>query len=129
YLECDADVQVFVRGLALMRELLSTPSLRALVGDVPPFALPGAGTPVPMPSGSGSELRDFIAATPTTPWHPVGTCAMGRDRLAVVDPTLRVRGVENLRVADASIMPVIPSGNINAACIMIGEKCADLIGT
>ena len=128
YLECDADVQVFVRGLVFMRELLATPSLRALVRDVPPFALPGAGTPVPMPSGSGSELCDFIAATPTTPWHPVGTCAMGRDRLAVVDPTLRVRGVENLRVADASIMPVIPSGNINAACIMIGEKCADLIG-
>ena len=53
---------------------------------------------------------------------------MGRDALAVVDPSLRVYGVEALRVADASIMPTIPAANTNAACIMIGEKCADLVG-
>jgi choline dehydrogenase-like flavoprotein len=63
----------------------------------------------------------------TTTWHPAGTCKMGRDPLAVVDPQLRVHGVDGLRVADASIMPELPSANINAACIMIGERCADLV--
>ena len=72
-------------------------------------------------------LRDFIARATGCYFHPVGTCKMGTDDRAVVDPQLRVHGVEGLRVADASVMPAIPSGNTNAAAIMIGEKAADLI--
>ena len=59
-------------------------------------------------------------------FHPVGTCKMGRDPAAVVDSELRVRGTEGLRVIDASVMPVVPGGNINAATIMLAEKAADL---
>ena len=62
-----------------------------------------------------------------TTFHPVGTCKMGNDPMAVVDQRLKVHGIANLRVADASIMPVISSGNTNAPAIMIGEKCAEFI--
>jgi len=60
-------------------------------------------------------------------YHPVGTCKMGTDESAVVDPQLRVRGIDGLRVADASIFPEITSGNTNAATVMVGEKAADLL--
>ncbi len=73
------------------------------------------------------DLREFVRNNITTIWHAAGTCKMGHDQMAVVDPQLRVRGVEGLRVADASVMPRIVAGNTNAACIMIGEKAADLV--
>jgi choline dehydrogenase len=72
-------------------------------------------------------MRSFIRNAASTVWHPVGTCKMGWDAAAVVDPTLRVHGIEGLRVADASVMPTITSGNTNAACVMIAEKAAAMI--
>jgi len=74
-----------------------------------------------------ADLIDHIRLNAGHRSHPVGTCRMGLDAEAVVDPRLRVRGLEGLRVADASIMPQIVSGNTNLPCIMIGEKASDLI--
>ena len=76
---------------------------------------------------SDTELLDYIRASAQTSWHPIGTCKMGTDDMAVVDASLRVRNVAALRVVDSSIMPTMPSPNTNAASIMIGEKAADLI--
>jgi choline dehydrogenase len=72
------------------------------------------------------QLLDFARQRGGTVYHPTSTCKMGNDPMAVVDPELRVHGVERLRVADASIMPTVVSGNTNAATIMIGERVADM---
>jgi choline dehydrogenase len=76
-----------------------------------------------------AALAEHAKAWSQTQYHPVGTCAMGAGNGAVVDPERKVRGTDNLRVVDASVMPTIVSGNINAATIMIAEKGADLIKT
>lgn len=76
---------------------------------------------------SDTDLLEWVRNTAETTYHPVGTCKMGQDAMAVVDPELRVHGIEGLRVADASIMPTLTSGNTNAPCIMIGEKCAEMV--
>ena len=84
---------------------------------------PGAG----VPDDDDAAILNWARDTATTIYHPTGTCKMGSDPMAVVDERLRVRGIEGLRVADASIMPQIVSGNTNAPAIMIGEKASDLV--
>ena len=82
----------------------------------------------PGPEGKDKQsLRNYIRNTTLTDWHPSCSCRMGYDKLAVVDPQLRVHGTNRLSIVDASIMPEITNCNINAACLMIGEKGSDLI--
>jgi choline dehydrogenase len=76
---------------------------------------------------SDAELLHWIRNNAETTYHPVGTCKMGSDPMAVVDRELHVHGIDGLRVADASIMPTLTSGNTNAPSIMIGEKCAEMV--
>ena len=118
YLAEDSDVQRLLLGLRKARELNTA---AAFTEWGPREVLPGGHVQ------DEKGLRDFIATATGTYFHPVGTCKMGTDDHAVVDPQLRVHGVEGLRVADASVIPTIPSVNTNPATIMIGEKAADLI--
>ena len=73
------------------------------------------------------ELLDWVRNNAETTYHPVGTCKMGNDPMAVVDNELKVHGIKQLRIADASIMPTLTSGNTNSRFIMIGEKCAAMV--
>ncbi len=114
YLTQPADVQVFLNAVRLIREIAKTNA----------FSEMNAGELVP---GPDANLEDFIRSQSSTLWHPAGTCKMGQDPLAVVDPQLRVHGVEGLRVADASIMPTVTSGNTVAPCFMIGARAANFI--
>ena len=114
YLGCDADVQVLVKAVKLARDLAKT---KAFVGM-------NGGELVP---GPDADIAAYARAAGSTLWHPAGTCKIGHDRMAVVDPQLRVRGIDGLRVADASVMPTVTSGNTVAGCFMIGEKVADMI--
>jgi choline dehydrogenase len=87
-----------------------------------------AGELAPGPSvKSDNELRAYIRRSLDTYFHPVGTCRIGRDSLAVVDPQLRVHGIDNLRVADASVFPIIPTGNTHGPAVMIGERASDFV--
>ena len=79
------------------------------------------------PGPEVDDLRGYVRDTAITYHHQAGTCRMGRDASAVVDPQLRVHGVDGLRVADASIMPAVTTGNTNAPSIMIGERAADFV--
>jgi choline dehydrogenase len=113
YLQQEADMEVLRQAVKLIRELAAAPAF----SDLNEFELaPGDG-----------DLDEYIRANCSTLWHPAGTAKIGRDAMAVVDPQLRVYGVEGLRVADASVMPTVTSGNTVAACFMIGEKAADMI--
>ena len=112
------DIRGLVQGIRRARAIMRAPAFR-------PFT---AGELYPGPDmQSDAELADYARRSATTTYHPVGTCRMGVDDLAVVDPDLRVRGVENLRVIDSSIMPRIVSGSTQAPAGMIGEMGASLI--
>tara|TARA_B100002051_G_C16354588_1_gene448019 strand:- start:308 stop:637 length:330 start_codon:yes stop_codon:yes gene_type:complete len=105
-------------GVKILRNVFSQKAFDSLRGEE---QTPGPGIQ------SDEDLRKWIKSTAETIYHPVGTCKMGNDQNSVVDSKLKVVGTENLRVADASIMPTLVGGNTNAPSIMIGEKAADLI--
>jgi choline dehydrogenase len=117
YLAEPRDMATLVAGMELVRETSAHPALTQQVGRE---VLPGSDQ-------NGADLADFVRCNALGVYHPVGTCRMGTDERAVVDYALRLRGVEGLRVADASIMPSIVGGNTNAAAMMIGERAAELI--
>jgi choline dehydrogenase len=118
FLADDADVLVLLAGVRLARRIIAAAPFDPYRGTE---QFPGTD------AQSDAELRAYIRTQAQTIYHPVGTCKMGSDRLSVVDARLRVRGVQGLRVADASIMPFIVNANTNVPTSMIGEKCADLI--
>ena len=120
FLSSPLDVEVTLSAVRIARAIMTAPAMQPLqVTEV------GPGTE----RQSDDELLEWVKATAETTYHPVGTCKMGpeTDPTAVVDPALKVHGIEGLRVADASIMPTLTSGNTNAPSIMIGEKAADLV--
>ncbi len=118
YLATETDRSAFIDGIKILRKILSAPALK-------PYTIeevdPGAKVL------SDEELLNYCRRTGSTVYHPTSTCRMGNDPLAVVDQRLRVRGIEGLRVVDASIMPDLMSGNTNAPTIMIAEKASDMI--
>jgi len=118
YLQSQSDVQKLVAAIKLIRKLFYTSAFDEFRGQE---VAPGANVQ------SDEALIAYIREVCGTVFHPVGTCKMGTDPMAVVDPELRVYGVEGLRVVDASIMPTLTTGHTNAPTIMIGEKAADLI--
>jgi 4-pyridoxate dehydrogenase len=118
FLAVDSDLKTLRKGLKLLREVAAQKALDAFRGRE---IRPGKEL------RSDAELDGYIRSTPATAHHPCGTCRMGSDEDAVVDGALRLRGVAALRIADASIMPDLVGGNINATVIMIAEKAADLV--
>jgi choline dehydrogenase len=119
YLTHPHDAKVLVSGLKMLRDIYRQPSFRDLVSDEE--YLPGNAL------RTDAQLEQFARTKGGTVFHPTGTCRMGGDERSVVDAQLRVRGVERLRVIDASVMPAMVSTNTNAAAIMIGEKGAALV--
>ncbi|HVC18066.1 MAG TPA: GMC oxidoreductase, partial [Rhodanobacter sp.] len=118
YLSTNYDRAITVAGARLTRRLAASRSFA-------PYILeeyrPGPAV------DSDAAILETVRDTGTTGYHPVGTCRMGHGALCVVDPRLRVHGVDGLRVVDASVMPTLVSGNTNAATVMIAEKAADMI--
>ena len=121
YFSDPADLDELIGAVGIMRALAAQPALSRYIK-----AELGPGEHVT----DRAALEAFIRQTTTSVYHQCGTCAMGADagQGAVVDPRLRVHGLEALRIADASIIPLIPSGNLNAPCLMIGERAAEMIG-
>jgi choline dehydrogenase len=118
FLSSPIDAEITVRAVRIARAVMTAPAMAPmLVSEIAP------GVSVT----TDDEIIDWVKRAAETTYHPVGTCRMGSDAMAVVDSQLRVHGIEGLRVADASIMPTLTSGNTNAPAIMIGEKAADMV--
>ncbi len=117
-LASDEDVEALTAAVELCREIGQQPALAKWMREE---LYPGDRI------RDGKELREYVRRNAITYHHQVGTCKMGVDQLAVVDPELRVRGLDGLRVADASVMPEVTSGNTHAPTVMIGERAADLV--
>ncbi|MFZ6731440.1 GMC family oxidoreductase [Undibacterium sp. Ji42W] len=119
FLEHPDDIESMVKGFKLTRKLMDAPALvAARTSDFQTANI-----------HSDDEIRAVLRQTSDTVYHPIGTCKMGVDAMAVVDPQLRVHGMTGLRIVDASIMPTLIGGNTNAPTMMIGEKAADMIST
>jgi choline dehydrogenase len=118
YLTDPVDQQTIVDGLKLCRRILAHPTMQRFIAEE---FQPGPGV------ASDAQLLQYARERGGTVYHPTSTCTMGAGPMAVVDPELKVHGIEGLRVADASVMPTVISGNTNAATIMIGEKLADMV--
>jgi choline dehydrogenase len=110
------DIKAALAGVELCREIGNSRALRSFaMREVMPGNL------------KGCELQNFIRDGALSYWHQSGTAKMGRDAMSVVDGELKVYGLENLRIADASIMPRVTTGNTMAACVVIGERAADML--
>jgi choline dehydrogenase len=118
FLSSPIDAEITVRAVRIARAVMTAPAMGPMrVTEI----APGASRT------TDAEILDWVKQAAETTYHPVGTCKMGSDAMAVVDAQLRVHGIAGLRVADASIMPTLTSGNTNAPSIMIGEKAADMV--
>jgi choline dehydrogenase len=115
YLTAPADLARLVTGVERAQQLFATSALRGLV------------TEKMMPTPAETDLAEYVRASAETLYHPTGTCRMGADDNSVVDADLRLRGVDSLRVVDASVMPQIIRGHTHAPTVMIAEKAADLL--
>ena len=118
YLADSDDMKRMIKGYKKMMEILSIRPISEYTGE----PIDGYGNNI-----TDAQIENLIRKTADTVYHPVGTCKMGNDKMAVVNEKLIVKGMRNLRVVDASIMPLIVSGNTNAPTIMIAEKAADLV--
>ncbi len=118
FFSTELDKRTIIDGFKFIRKIANTEIMQKVISEE---MIPG------IDKKSDDEIFSFICERAETIYHPVGTCRMGKKNQSVVDDNLRVHGISNLRIADGSIMPTVISGNTNAACIMIGEKCADLI--
>jgi choline dehydrogenase-like flavoprotein len=118
FLSSPPDAELTVRAVRIAREIMTAPAMTPLqMSEIAPGA----------DRTTDDEILDWVRNAAETTYHPVGTCKMGSDPVAVVDSQLRVHGIAGLRIADASIMPTLTSGNTNAPSIMIGEKAADML--
>ena len=122
YLDTELDCQTLLAGMRITRQIARTEPLASLItAEHAPGSVCG--------DDDDAAMLHWLRSTSTTIYHPTGTCKMGHDPMAVVDHQLKVHGIQQLRIADCSIMPVITSGNTNAPAIMIGEKLSDLLQT